>query len=146
MGFLKNLFAKEKSYTKYGDVLKKTLTTKEQRLEAIEVLEKLPADQSVPELLKRFEIVIESGLQDTREKEYCLNAIVKHEALAQTYVSIWGVVLTKSSLARFRFIFFLFTFLLLAFGGAMGWMVYKFYPLMRAKKEENNSETPPPGS
>lgn len=67
------------------------------------------------------------------------------KALAQTYVSIWGVTLTKSSLTRFRFIFFLFTFLLLGFAGAMGWMMYKFYPLMKMKKEEE-SETPPPGS
>ncbi|HSX11309.1 MAG TPA: type III secretion inner membrane ring lipoprotein SctJ [Chlamydiales bacterium] len=65
------------------------------------------------------------------------------KALQQTYVSIWGIVLTKSSLARFRLIFFAFITLLLAFSAAMGWMVYKFYPLMRMKK--NQSETPPPG-
>jgi len=66
------------------------------------------------------------------------------KALAQTYVSIWGVTLTKSSLTRFRVIFFLFTTLLLAFAGALGWMVYKFYPLMKFKKEKPE-ETPPPG-
>lgn len=69
---------------------------------------------------------------------------VGSKALAQTYVSIWGVVLTKSSLARFRIIFFLFSFLLLIFAGLIGWMIYKFYPLMQ-KKEETPPETPPPG-
>lgn len=67
---------------------------------------------------------------------------ISQRALAETYVSIWGVVLTKASLNRFRFIFLLFTFLLLGFAGTMGWMMYKFYPLFRAKKTE---ETPPPG-
>ena len=57
------------------------------------------------------------------------------KALQQTYVSLWGVVLTKSSLARFRFIFFLLISLVLLFSAALGWMVYKFYPQMRFKKE-----------
>lgn len=67
------------------------------------------------------------------------------KALTQTYVSIWGVVLTKSSLARFRFIFFLLTILLLLFASAMGWMVYRFYPLMRTRKQELPPETPRQG-
>lgn len=66
--------------------------------------------------------------------------LIGPKALQQTYVSIWGLVLTKSSLARFRFIFFLFIALLLLFGGGIGWLVYKFYPLMLKKKEP-----PPPG-
>ncbi len=58
------------------------------------------------------------------------------KALQQTYVSLWGVVLTKSSLARFRFIFFCLIFLLILFSAALGWMVYKFYPQMRFRKKE----------
>jgi type III secretion protein J len=65
------------------------------------------------------------------------------KALQQTYVSIWGLVLTKSSMAKFRLIFFSFILLTLLLLGAVGWLAYKFYPLMRAKK---TSETPPPGS
>ncbi len=65
------------------------------------------------------------------------------KAMQQTYVSIWGLVLTKSSLSRFRFIFFTFILLLLLLSAAMGWMIYKFYPLMRMKKPP--TETPPPG-
>ncbi len=67
------------------------------------------------------------------------------KALQQTYVSIWGIVLTKSSLARFRFIFFTFIILLLLFVALIGWLVYKFYPLMRMKKQEVPPETSPPG-
>lgn len=81
-----NFFSKKKSYTKYGDILKNKQASKEQRLETIDILEKLDAEKSIPELLKRFEIVLESGLQDTKEKEACLNAIIKHGAQAQSYV------------------------------------------------------------
>ena len=68
------------------------------------------------------------------------------KTLQQTYVSIWGLVMTKSSLARFRFIFFSFILLLLLFSAALGFAIYKFYPLMRMKKEEETSpaELPPP--
>lgn len=69
------------------------------------------------------------------------------KALQQTYVKIWGIVLTKSSLARFRFIFFTFTLLLLLLTGGIAWMLYKFYPLLRKVKreEQNSSEFPPQG-
>jgi type III secretion protein J len=71
------------------------------------------------------------------------------KSMQQTYVSIWGLVLTKSSLARFRFIFFTFIFLILAFAVGIGWLVYKFYPaifLKKSNKETSNSELPPPGT
>ncbi|PIS02203.1 MAG: EscJ/YscJ/HrcJ family type III secretion inner membrane ring protein [Chlamydiae bacterium CG10_big_fil_rev_8_21_14_0_10_42_34] len=70
------------------------------------------------------------------------------KALQQTYVSIWGVILTKSSLARFRTIFFSFIVLLLLFGAAIGYLVYRFYPLLKKREEKTEvppSETPPPG-
>lgn len=68
-------------------------------------------------------------------------------ALQQTYVSIWGLVLTKSSLLRFRVIFFLFILFIALLCGAIGWAIYKFYPQIRKelmKKEEIPSETPEP--
>lgn len=66
-----------------------------------------------------------------------------HEA----YASIWNIVMTKSSLARFRWIFFLLIFLILLFGAALGWMVYKFYPqldlpLLKRKTPANNEAEP----
>jgi type III secretion protein J len=65
------------------------------------------------------------------------------KALQQTYVSIWGIVLTKSSLARFRFIFFTFILLLLGLCAGLGWLVYKYYPIV--KKQEKPPGTPPTG-
>jgi type III secretion protein J len=59
--------------------------------------------------------------------------------LQDSYVSIWSIVMTKASLSRFRFLFFLLILLNLAFAGTLGWMVYKFYPQLLKKKEE-----PPP--
>ncbi len=62
----------------------------------------------------------------------------------QAYVSIWNIVMTKSSLSRFRWIFFTLIFLLLLFGSALGWMVYKFYPQMQLpllKKKQAASES-----
>lgn len=87
MGFFDKLFSSHpKSYDKYGDVLKRVMTTKEQRLEAIEALEGLTAEKSVPQLLKRFEIAVDSGLQDTREKERCMNIIVAFADKAQPFI------------------------------------------------------------
>jgi type III secretion protein J len=68
------------------------------------------------------------------------------KALQQTYVKMWGLVLTKSSLARFRVIFFTFTVLLALFAAAIAWLIYKFYPVMSLKKSVKSTETPPPGS
>lgn len=68
------------------------------------------------------------------------------KALQQAYVKIWGMVLSKESLLRFRFIFFLLIIFLLVFSAAIGWLIYKFYPLMRKPKEAAPPpEMPPPG-
>lgn len=77
---------KQKSYEKYGEVLKKRVTTKEQRLEAIEALEKVSPVYAIPQLLKRFEMVTDSGLQDNREKERCMDIIVKHKEHAKDFI------------------------------------------------------------
>src|SRR3990167_3030243 len=53
------------------------------------------------------------------------------KSLQQTYVSIWGLIMTKSSLARFRVIFFLFIFAIFLLFAALGWLVYTFYPNLR---------------
>jgi hypothetical protein len=85
----KSLFSREKkkkSFDKYGDVLKNKITTKESRLEAIEALESAKDPQVVPALLMRFEMVLESGLQDAREKEKCMNIIVSHGDAAKADV------------------------------------------------------------
>lgn len=87
MSIFDKIFSKNsKSYDKFGDILKKVMTTKEQRLEAIESLQKLTAENAVPQLLKRFEMVLESGIQDTKEKEQCLNIIVGFGDKSKDYI------------------------------------------------------------
>lgn len=89
MDFFNRLFksnSKPKSYDKYGDVLKKVMTTKDQRAEAIEILERLPAEDAIPQLLKRFEMVVDSGLLDNREKENCMKIIVSHGEKAKSFI------------------------------------------------------------
>lgn len=70
------------------------------------------------------------------------------KALQQTYVSIWGLVMTKSSLARFRAIFFIFIFFLFLLSASWGWAIYKFYPQIRSgllkRKEIPPENTEPP--
>lgn len=68
--------------------------------------------------------------------------LIGRKALEQTYAKIWGITLTKGSLIRFRAIFFSFIFALLFFVGALGYLVYRFYPMMRKKPAAE--ETPPP--
>ncbi len=64
--------------------------------------------------------------------------------MQQSYVSIWSVVMTKSSLARFRFIFFSLIILILLLAGALGWMIYKFYPQLIPSKKAEEEQTPSP--
>ncbi len=47
------------------------------------------------------------------------------------YVSIWSIVMSKSSASRFRTLFFILSILTLVLGAAIGWMVWKFYPLLK---------------
>lgn len=49
------------------------------------------------------------------------------------YVSIWSIVLNKQSASRFRVLFFLLLFCLFIFALLIGWMIWKFYPLLKEK-------------
>lgn len=68
--------------------------------------------------------------------------------LQQTYVNIWGLMLTKSSLLRFRLIFFSFIIFILLLCGAIGWVIYRFYPHIHkellSKKNKNSSDSSGP--
>ncbi|MBS0649659.1 MAG: type III secretion inner membrane ring lipoprotein SctJ [Verrucomicrobia bacterium] len=55
------------------------------------------------------------------------------EAKAKEYVSIWSIVMSKNSAGRFRFIFFLLTVFTLLFAVLLGWMVWKFYPILKRR-------------
>jgi hypothetical protein len=76
----------KKSAEKFGETLKRKLTTKEQRLEAIEALEGMPPEISLPHLIKRYELVVESGIQDMREKEIVEEAFLRHKDAARPVV------------------------------------------------------------
>ena len=49
------------------------------------------------------------------------------------YVSIWSVVMSKSSANRFRFLFFLITSVAVILALILGWLVWKFYPMLKKK-------------
>ncbi len=70
---------------------------------------------------------------------------ISSRSLQENYVSIWSIVMTKSSLARFRFLFFLLILLNLVFAAGLGWLVYKFYPELLKKKKPEEPALPPPG-
>lgn len=47
------------------------------------------------------------------------------------YVSIWSIILNKESALRFRILFISLIFLGFIFALMMGWLMWKFYPLLR---------------
>ncbi|MBS3904858.1 MAG: EscJ/YscJ/HrcJ family type III secretion inner membrane ring protein [Simkania sp.] len=47
------------------------------------------------------------------------------------YVSIWSIVMNKQSASKFRFLFFTLTFAFLVFAIMAGWLIWKFYPILR---------------
>ncbi len=73
------------------------------------------------------------------------------------YVSIWSIVMSKGSAARFRFLFFVLIFGMIFLASGVSWMLWKFYPILRKKglkglmspipfRNHENEEEPPPGS
>lgn len=55
------------------------------------------------------------------------------EPKAKEYVSIWSIVMSKSSASKFRFIFFLLMGCALVFACILGWLLWKFYPLLKKR-------------
>lgn len=72
------------------------------------------------------------------------------------YVSIWSIVMSASSAAKFRFIFFTLLLFMIFFILIAGWMAWKIYPVIKRKglkeilnpkpilMKELQEETPPP--
>ncbi len=52
-------------------------------------------------------------------------------ATPKEYVSIWSIVMNKDSASRFRFLFFTLTFAFLIVAAIGGWLLWKFYPILR---------------
>ncbi len=79
---------------------------------------------------------------------------------AKEYVSIWSIVMSKASAGRFRFLFFMLIFGMIFFAVLLGWMFWKFYPVLRKRGfkkllspipfrnqvPEKEEEEPPPES
>lgn len=55
------------------------------------------------------------------------------EPKAKEYVSIWSIVMSKSSAGRFRFIFFFLMICAIVFAVIVGWMFWKFYPILKKR-------------
>ena len=49
------------------------------------------------------------------------------------YVNIWSVVMSKSSAARFRFLFFFISSIAIILALILGWLIWKIYPLFKKK-------------
>lgn len=75
-----------KSAEKHGNTLKRKMTTKDQRLEAIEALEVMDPHIALPQLLKRYEIVVDQSIQDNREKERVEEIFLRHPEVAKPLV------------------------------------------------------------
>ena len=49
------------------------------------------------------------------------------------YVSVWNIVMSKNSVARFRALFFIITFVAVVLAIILGWISWKFYPQLKKK-------------
>jgi type III secretion protein J len=52
---------------------------------------------------------------------------------AKEYVSIWSIVMAKGSTTRFRTLFFTLVLCMALFALLVGWMLWKFYPILRKR-------------
>ncbi len=71
---------------RYGTKLKTVLTTKDDRLEAIESLRKMQPEIAIPQLIKRFEMVVDHAIQDMREKELVCEILLEHKDVSKPHV------------------------------------------------------------
>ena len=70
----------------------------------------------------------------SRFTDITLNAIPEESTpSAKEYVSIWSIVMSKSSASRFRFIFFFLSFFVILLAVVSGWIIWKFYPMLKRK-------------
>lgn len=115
LSILKDFKAKRASGNaeQYGDTLKNIMTTKEQRLEAIEALSKTPSLAAIPQLLKRFDLVVDHGIQDNREKELVCELLVGWKEEAKPFVReavnrsrriAWPIKIAEKILAKDEFL------------------------------------------
>ncbi len=61
--------------------------------------------------------------------------------IQQSHVSLWSVVMTKGSVVHFRTLFFTLITVILLLCGALGWLIYLFYPQI-LERIRNRGKTP----
>ncbi len=79
------------------------------------------------------------------------------EPKTKEYVSIWSIVMSKSSASRFRVIFFILIVCAIVLALLVGWLLWKFYPILKKRgglkmllqplpvqEEESNEARRPP--
>ena len=62
-----------------------------------------------------------------------LNLMMTNKSPEKGYVSIWSIVMSKESAGKFKAIFFFCLLFTILFGLLLGWMLWKVFPLIRAK-------------
>ncbi|HRW58385.1 MAG TPA: type III secretion inner membrane ring lipoprotein SctJ [Chlamydiales bacterium] len=95
----------------------------------------------------RFEdvaIITDRSSIDSAELDESME-MISSSGHTKEYVKIWSMVMTKKSATIFRVIFFIMTLLILAFGGLIGFLIYKFYPIIQKHLTEKKNNLPPPG-
>jgi len=59
------------------------------------------------------------------------------------YVSVWSIVMSQSSVATFRVLFFTFSFLLVLLSLIIGWLLWKIYPILKNRGWSELLDTTP---
>lgn len=59
--------------------------------------------------------------------------MLSNMAAEDNYVSIWSIVMSKSSASRFRTVFFFLCFFMVIFALFTAWLIWKLYPTLKAK-------------
>ncbi len=59
--------------------------------------------------------------------------VISPKGPAKDFVSIWSITMTKSTAGKFRGVFFTLISLILIFGSIIGYLIYKYYPLIKKK-------------
>lgn len=65
---------------------------------------------------------------------------IKASLKDKEYVSLWSIVMTKSSAMRFRLIFFTMIILIFGLAATTAYILYRFHPIFNKGKEENKGE------
>lgn len=64
--------------------------------------------------------------------------LIASKTTGKEYVSIWSIIMTKNSAGKFKTIFFLLIGLILILGSGIGWLIYKYYPLIQKNNKNRN--------